>query len=218
MANISSGALDAIQTATIEDNQKKQKSSNDKYHFDKLKLFFGEDYYVHGIKISQPTIGDILDIGGGGEGIIGRLYTNQVISIDNRKEELDEAPDFCNKILMDATNLNFKENSFDVVTFFYSLMYMNEETKKKAIFESFRVLKTGGILCIWDTEIENTYPKPFLVELDIRFENNEVHTTYGVIRNEIQTIDMIKNHAKECGIKLILSEFEESIFYLKYCK
>lgn len=63
MANISSGALDAIQTATIEDNQKKQKPSNDKYHFDKLKLFFGEDYYVHGIKISQPTIGDILDIG-----------------------------------------------------------------------------------------------------------------------------------------------------------
>lgn len=63
MANISSGALDAIQTATIEDNQKKQKSSNNKYHFDKLKLFFGEDYYVHGIKISQPTIGDILDIG-----------------------------------------------------------------------------------------------------------------------------------------------------------
>ena len=63
MANISSSALDAIQTATIEDNQKKQKPSNDKYHFDKLKLLFGEDYYVHGIKISQPTIGDILDIG-----------------------------------------------------------------------------------------------------------------------------------------------------------
>lgn len=170
------------------------------------------------INLKKELKGDILDIGGGGEGIIGRLYTNQVISIDNRKEELDEAPDFCNKILMDATNLNFKENSFDVVTFFYSLMYMNEETKKKAIFESFRVLKTGGILCIWDTEIENIYPKPFLVELDIRFEKNEVHTTYGVIRNEIQTIDMIKNHAKECGFKLILSEFEESIFYLKYCK
>ncbi len=161
------------------------------------------------INLKKELKGDILDIGGGGEGIIGRLYTNQVISIDNRKEELDEAPDFCNKILMDATNLNFKENSFDVVTFFYSLMYMNEETKKKAIFESFRVLKTGGILCIWDTEIENIYPKPFLVELDIRFENNEVHTTYGVIRNEIQTIDMIKNHAKECGFK----QFNQNLNY-----
>ena len=92
------------------------------------------------INLKKELNGNILDIGGGGEGIIGRLYTNHVISIDNRQDELDEAPDFCNKILMDATNLNFKENSFDVVTFFYSLMYMNEETKKKAIFESFRVL------------------------------------------------------------------------------
>ena len=63
MANISSGALDAIQTATIEDEQKKQNLSKDKYHFDKLKLFFGEDYFVHGIRISQPTIGDILKVG-----------------------------------------------------------------------------------------------------------------------------------------------------------
>ena len=32
--------------------------------------------------------GSILDIGGGGEGIIGRLYKEQVIAIDNRQEEL----------------------------------------------------------------------------------------------------------------------------------
>ena len=63
MANISSGALDAIQAATIEDEQKKQNLSKDKYHLDKLKLFFGEDYFLHGIRISQPTIGDILKIG-----------------------------------------------------------------------------------------------------------------------------------------------------------
>lgn len=41
------------------------------------------------INLKKELKGDILDIGGGGEGIIGRLYTNQVISIDNRKEELD---------------------------------------------------------------------------------------------------------------------------------
>ena len=161
------------------------------------------------INLKKELNGNILDIGGGGEGIIGRLYTNHVISIDNRQDELDEVPDFCKKVLMDA-----KENSFEVVTFFYSLMYMNKGSKKKAIFEAFRVLKKGGILCIWDVEIENIYPKPFLVELDICFENNEVHTTYGIVRNEIQTIDMIKNYAKECGFKLILSEFQD----LKYCK
>ena len=93
------------------------------------------------INLKKELKGDILDIGGGGEGIIGRLYTNHVISIDNRQDELDEVPDFCKKVLMDATDLKFKENSFEVVTFFYSLMYMNKESKKKAIFEAFRVLK-----------------------------------------------------------------------------
>lgn len=34
----------------------------------------------------------ILDIGGGGEGIIGMRYSNRVISIDTRKDELEEAP------------------------------------------------------------------------------------------------------------------------------
>ena len=33
----------------------------------------------------------MLDIGGGGEGVIGRLYGRQVVAIDNRQEELDEA-------------------------------------------------------------------------------------------------------------------------------
>ena len=97
------------------------------------------------INLKKELNGNILDIGGGREGIIGCLYTNHVISIDNRQDELDEVPDFCKKVLMDVTDLKFKENSFDIVTFFYSMMYMNEDTKKKAIFEAFRVLKKGGI-------------------------------------------------------------------------
>ena len=36
--------------------------------------------------------GFILDIGGGGEGVIGQLKGNQVISIDPYKEELENAP------------------------------------------------------------------------------------------------------------------------------
>lgn len=113
------------------------------------------------INLKKELSGNILDIGGGREGIIGCLYTNHVISIDNRQDELDEVPDFCKKVLMDVTDLKFKENSFDIVIFFYSMMYMNEDTKKKAIFEAFRVLKKGGILCIWDAEIENIYPNHF---------------------------------------------------------
>lgn len=56
--------LDSLQNAAEKDSDKK-KSQNKKpeYHFDKLKMYFGEDYELNGITISIPTIGDILEIG-----------------------------------------------------------------------------------------------------------------------------------------------------------
>ena len=56
--------LDKLQNAVISDEEKKNKENKKQiYHFDRLKMFFGEDYVVNGISISMPTIGDILEIG-----------------------------------------------------------------------------------------------------------------------------------------------------------
>ena len=55
--------LDGLQQAVIEEEQKKQASKKKEYSFDKLALLFMEDYEVKGIKVSQPTIGDILRVG-----------------------------------------------------------------------------------------------------------------------------------------------------------
>lgn len=55
--------LDDLQQAVIEEEQKKQASKKKEYSFDKLALLFMEDYEVKGIKISQPTINDILRVG-----------------------------------------------------------------------------------------------------------------------------------------------------------
>ena len=42
--------LDSLQSAAEEDIKKKQeKSHNTEYHFDKLKMYFGEDYTTNGI-------------------------------------------------------------------------------------------------------------------------------------------------------------------------
>ena len=54
--------LDRLQTEAIKE-EKKSSTKKFKYNFDKLKMYFGEDYEVKGIKISMPTIGDILRIG-----------------------------------------------------------------------------------------------------------------------------------------------------------
>ena len=119
------------------------------------------------IKLDNLLKGKILDIGGGGEGVIGRIYQQQVIAIDNDQEELDETPNVCKKMLMDSTSLCFGECEFDHVTAFYSLMYMTEEEQRKTVEEVFRVLKYNGLLHIWDTTIRCAYPEPFIVNLDI---------------------------------------------------
>lgn len=68
--------------------------------------------------------GRVLDIGGGGEGIIGQVLGERVIAIDNRSDELEEAPEGSLKIIMDARELKFLNKTFDGITSFSTLMYI----------------------------------------------------------------------------------------------
>lgn len=54
--------LNSLQDA-VEQEQLKSVSDKPQFEFDKLKMYFGEDYDIKGIKISIPMIGDILNIG-----------------------------------------------------------------------------------------------------------------------------------------------------------
>ena len=92
--------------------------------------------------MNKTIKGSILDIGGGGEGIIGRIYQSQVTAIDNRQEELDEVPEGFSKLLMDACNLKFEDNIFDNVSLFYTLMYIDKNKHNKVIKEASRDRKS----------------------------------------------------------------------------
>lgn len=53
-----------IETSEFVSNSKSDNVLDISYDFDELKMYFGEDYWVtNKIKISQPTIGDILNYG-----------------------------------------------------------------------------------------------------------------------------------------------------------
>lgn len=57
-------SLDSLQAAVVADEVKKaEKSKKPKYHFDKLKMYFGRDITLHNVKISIPNMKDIIDIG-----------------------------------------------------------------------------------------------------------------------------------------------------------
>ena len=88
--------------------------------------------------------GKVLDIGGGGEGVISQLVGEHVISIDPSIEELKEAPSNSIKIVMNAENLLFLDETFNVVTSFFTLMYISKDKHDKVISEVYRVLKDKG--------------------------------------------------------------------------
>lgn len=128
--------------------------------------------------------GSVLDIGGGGEGIISQLHTNgTVIAIDIRASELEETPDCGIKCVMDATKLAFLDNQFDHVTFFFSLMYMSKEDAMKAIEEAIRVVRPTGVVDIWDLAIPEEVVEEgkdiFLQPLSITVNDSIISTTFG---------------------------------------
>ncbi|NPE08649.1 MAG: class I SAM-dependent methyltransferase [Asgard group archaeon] len=165
--------------------------------------------------------GFILDIGGGGEGIIGQLMGNQVISIDKNKRELEEAPSDNLKIVMDATDLQFLDETFGTAASFYTLMYMDSETKQKTINEVYRVLKTGGKFLVWDSEIPGEKPNDkvefFVVPLQVKLPEKEIGTGYGV-RFIFQDKKLISEMCKKAGFELHLKSEKDSMLYFEFIK
>lgn len=169
------------------------------------------------IVLDKTIKGTILDIGGGGEGIIGRIYKSQVTAIDNRQAELDEAPEGFNKILMDACNLKFNDKTFDNVTLFYTLMYIDKEQHKKVIQEAYRVLNNEGNLFIWDADINEA--NPFLVQLNIDANGSKIDATYGIYKeNAFQNSAYLQNVCESCGFNLINGTENNNQFYLYFSK
>ncbi len=167
------------------------------------------------IEINKIISGNILDIGGGGEGIIGQAYKDQVTAIDNRQEELDEAPTGFKKLLMDASCMTFDNESFDNVTAFYSFMYMKNKVQEAVIMEAARVLRSKGQFHIWDGEIDSAYPSPYVVELDIDLYGKHVHTSYGIIKdNGEQNAEFFIELCKKAKLNLIECKNVDKHFYI----
>lgn len=143
-------------------------------------------YFFDRQEINVPDFqaqGHILDIGGGGEGVIGLLKGLQVVAIDLSKSELQEAPEGANKVVMDARQLGFPANSFGAATAFFALMYQNSrETIQQVFAETFRTLTPGGQFLIWDLQVQERQDVPqdiYAIRLIIQVAGKRVETGYG---------------------------------------
>ena len=168
--------------------------------------------------------GRILDIGGGGEGVIGQLKGNSVVAIDLRKSELEESFEAGDneslKIIMDAKDLKFLDNTFDTVTAFFSLMYAPKSDHEQIFKEIYRALKVNGEFIMWDLTIpKNTKKKKiFAIPIKVQIKDKKIITGYGTRWNKEQNLNYFINLIKKVGFKINEQIQEEDYFFLRFKK
>jgi SAM-dependent methyltransferase len=166
-----------------------------------------------------PAEGFILDIGGGGEGIIGQLKGTQVVAIDPIQRELAESPAGPLKIVMDGSDLKFLDGAFQNVTAFFSFMFMPLNLHAKVLTESYRVLAPGGRFRVWDVVVP---PKGehieafFAFHLQISLPGSTVSTGYGLPwPAEGFNLEHYLLAAQAAGFKVVVEERQGPRFYLE---
>jgi len=184
------------------------------------RLFYFEKQEVILNDFDSP--GYILDIGGGGRGVIGKLKGEQVIAIDPSKRELEGAAVGPLKIIMDARDLQFLDGTFSTATSFFTLMYIKGPDHEKVFSEVFRVLKSGGLFLIWDAIIPQRLDEdkdiavfPLLVKLP----NEEIDAMYGVLwPEEEQDLSYYVRLAENAGFNVVAQREKDGVLFLKLRK
>jgi len=136
---------------------------------------------VQHIDMRQESFpGVILDLGGGGEGVIGKMSGERVILIDICLEDLEAISNYAIKLTMHARNLMFLDNSFDTVACFFSMMNVPKRDRGKVLAEAKRVLKPGQKMVFWEALIpkqQSDDPLVFLVPMEIYLPNGRIIST-----------------------------------------
>jgi ubiquinone/menaquinone biosynthesis C-methylase UbiE len=169
-----------------------------------------------------PAQGLILDIGGGGEGVISQLKGRQVVAVDLIKRELEDAPgEPLLKIVMDARDLKFLDGVFPTATVFFTFMYIDPDGHAKVLSELHRVLAPGGRLLIWDVVFpKKTDPRQLYVmyPLTVRLPAKEIKTGYGVKIVEEQGQDHLVELARAAGFEVVGKSSATGWFFIELKK
>ncbi|MDH4214612.1 MAG: class I SAM-dependent methyltransferase [Candidatus Thorarchaeota archaeon] len=152
------------------------------------------------------TKGLILDIGGGGEGLVSRIEGTRVCAVDIRMSEIREAlihgPP-ANWFVGDGQHLSFRDGVFDVVTLWFSLEYMSDWSIKKSVLkEAHRVLVTDGRLSILSSKIDEDCERLIFWGHFTLPDGSVSQTGYGVRGGQNQILDRVADLVRSIGFDL----------------
>ena len=159
----------------------------------------------------------VLDIGGGGEGVIARAGGAEIVAIDKRASEIHEARGKAPNtpwMVADATALPYESQAFDHATAFFSCMYMPDDVKGDVFRETRRVLKEGGEFWIWDAHMAPR-SNVFAIRLGVDLpDGHTLNTVYGVKAKD-QSTASICSLLQQAGFETEVITEQEHWFFVK---
>ena len=142
------------------------------------------------------------------------------MAVDPSREELEEAAPGPLKIVMNAAELGFLDESFAAVTSFYTLMYVNDCESLRNIFrEAYRVLQKNGRFMIWDSIIpprESGEKDVAVFQLALRLGEETIETGYGTLWPEAgRDASVYQDEAVRAGFRVISHPEAKHRLYLE---
>jgi len=163
--------------------------------------------------------GLILDIGGGGEGLVSRIAGNRVCAVDIKLSEIREAQihgHSSNWFVADGRSLCFADAVFEVVTLWFSLGYMSDwTTKRQVLKEVYRVLKAGGRISILASHIPESITSLIFWGMFTLPDGTVSKTGYGVRGGQNQTLQRILDLTSDVGFNQHHSEDHSEWFKIE---
>lgn len=149
--------------------------------------------------------------------ILSILWVIQILLIFLQAPENDSL-----KIVMDAKELKFLDNSFDTVTAFFTLMYVLVANRRIKLQEIHRVLKLNGEFVFWDLKIPNKgdhKQKIYGLYLEVKINDRIIETGYGTIWQEKeQNMQYYIDLAKNIGFQVKEQHEKEHTFFIRFIK
>ena len=166
--------------------------------------------------------GPILDIGGGGEGLVSRIGGVKVCAVDIRLSEIREAQIHgppANWFVGDGQALSFQDGAFDMVTLWFSLGYMSDwSIKTNVLQEAHRVLGEKGKLSILDSKVPKSCERLTFWGHFTLPDGTVSQTGYGVRGGQDQTLDRMTKLLGSTGFKIQSQEDNDAWFKIKAIK